>query len=81
MLGKLYHSYCKNTQPQLIKPINQMMMKLSGQVIAVGGKEKGKFYKLIANHAKMLAKLTLSLAHREAYALQTYQRLIQIFGV
>lgn len=46
-----------------------MMIKLSGEVIRAAGKEKGKFYKLIANHAKMLAKLTLSLAHREAYAL------------
>ena len=56
-----------------------MMLRLS-EVVVKSGKAQGKFHKLISCHAKMLANLTLSQAHREDYALSTYRRILGIFG-
>lgn len=28
-LAKLYHRYCKNSQPELTKPLNELMLRLS----------------------------------------------------
>lgn len=64
MLSRLYQFYNKNQNPELTKQINELMLKLSESVVR-NGKLQGKFHKMIASHAKMLANLTLSKAHRE----------------
>ena len=63
MLSRLYTFYLKNKNPESTKQLNEMMIRLS-QAVVKNGKSQGKFHKLISCHAKMLASLTLSQAHR-----------------
>lgn len=65
MLGKLYHEYSKNQNPELTRFLNEMMLKISQAVLGNTSKGQGKYYRLLSCHAKMLAAVTLSHAHQE----------------
>lgn len=49
-------------------------------MLSRAGRQKGKFYKLIACHSHFLATLTMSNIYSQHYALETYNRLLDIFG-
>lgn len=45
-----------------------MMIRISKSILDTTGTQKGKFYKLIACHARFLATLTMSQAYGDNYA-------------
>ncbi len=42
-----------------------MMLRISKSILSVSGSQKGKFYKLIACHARFLATLTMSQSYAD----------------
>lgn len=42
-----------------------MMLRISKSIINASGNQKGKFYKLIACHARFLATLTMSQSYAD----------------
>lgn len=56
------------------------MLRLSSTVLSRTGRQKGKFYSLMASHSHFLSTLTLSHTYSQSYALETYLKLLEIFG-
>lgn len=74
--------YTKISDPSMLMPLNTLMLRLSAQVIGHTGASKGKYYKMLACHSQMLSSIIMSPVSTSSSvtALDTYHKLIQIFG-
>lgn len=59
-LGAFYHKLFKITVPEIAQIMNEFLLKISQGIFKVTGNKKGKFYKILAVHAKLLAYLNQS---------------------